>query len=407
MSGPLAGMRVLELAHIMAGPACGLMLADMGADVIKVEKAQGGDDTRRFVPPDINGESAAFMMMNRNKRGVAIDIKKPAGLRAIRRLAAGADIVIENFRPGTMARLGLGYEDLARENPALVYGSISGFGATGPLADRSGVDLVAQGFSGLMSITGEGPGRPPVKVGAPVSDTTAGMLLALAVVAAYSHRLRTGEGQRVETSLIEAAMAHTYWQSAIFLATGHSAGPLGSAHPLTSPYQAYACADGYIVLGAPNEHNWQRLLEAIEARELARDPRFADNARRREHNAALTEAIEARLAARPRAEWIERLEAVGVPCGPLHTIGEALCHPHTRAREMVVEVEHPRAGRMATLGCPMKFSRTPAGVRKAAPLYAEDTRPVLEAHGFSVAEIEALAAEGAIAVADALAGAEA
>jgi len=404
--GPLAGVTVLEFSMFMAGPTCGLMLADLGAEVFKIERIPGGDDTRRMTPPEVARESAAFMMMNRNKRGVAIDIKKPGGLRAIHRLAARAEIVIENFRPGTMARLGLGYEELAKDNPALVYGSVSGFGATGPLAERAGVDLVAQGFSGLMSITGEGPGRPPVKVGAPVSDTTAGMLLALAVVAAYSHRLRTGRGQRVETSLIEAAMAHTYWQSAIFLATGRSPGPMGSAHPLTSPYQAYACADGYIVLGAPNELNWQRLLEAIEAPELGADPRFADNARRLEHNAELTEAIEARLAARSRAAWIARLEAAGVPCGPVHSVGEALSHPHVRAREMVVEVEHPRAGRIETLGCPMKFSETPSGVRKAAPLYAEDTHAVLEAHGFDAAEIEALIEDGAIAVAEGLAAAD-
>jgi crotonobetainyl-CoA:carnitine CoA-transferase CaiB-like acyl-CoA transferase len=230
-------MRVIELAHIMAGPACGLMLADMGADVIKVERL-AGDDTRRFLPPDIRGESAAFMMMNRNKRGMALDLKHPDGRAALMRLVATADVLIENYRAGTMAGLGLGYETLKERNPALIYCEISGFGRTGPYAERGGFDLIAQGMSGLMSITGEGPGRPPVKVGAPVTDITAGILAAMGVLAAYANRLKTGLGQRVDTSLFEAGIVHTYWQSAIAFATGQSPGPLGSAHPLNAPYQA-------------------------------------------------------------------------------------------------------------------------------------------------------------------------
>ena len=242
--GPLTGLKVIELAHIMAGPACGLMLADMGADVIKVEKVPGGDDSRRFLPPDIDGESAAFMMMNRNKRGIAVNLKEPGGKKVIKRLFKTADVVIENYRIDTMDKLGLGYDDLIKENPGLIYCAISGFGRTGPYAERGGFDLIAQGMSGLMSITGEGPGRPPVKMGAPITDITAGILGAMAVSAAYAHKLKTGEGQKIDTSLFEAGIVHTYWQSAIGLATGVAPGPMGSAHPLNGPYQAFQTTDG-------------------------------------------------------------------------------------------------------------------------------------------------------------------
>src|SRR3954470_14119799 len=269
-SGPLAGMRVIELAHIMAGPVCGLMLADMGAEVIKVEKMEG-DDTRRTVPPALDGESAAYMMMNRGKRGISLNLKDPDGVAVLRRLLTGADALIENYRGGTMERLGIGYDTLREEFPELVYCSLSGFGRTGPYADRAGFDLVAQGMSGLMSVTGEGPGRPPVKSGAPVTDITAGIVAAMGVLAAYVHRLKTGEGQEVDTSLFEAGVVQTYWQSAIALATGIAPGPMGSGHPLSAPYQAFATADGWITIGAANQGNWLRLVDLLEAVEVGAD----------------------------------------------------------------------------------------------------------------------------------------
>ena len=238
--GPLAGMRVLDLSHVMAGPVCGLMLADMGADVIKIERIPIGDDSRQMTTPSIGGESAAFMMMNRNKRGLALDLKKLKGQEVFRRLVKGADALIENYRKGTMEKFGLGYEALKAVNPGLIYCEISGFGRTGPMASQGGFDLVTQGMSGLMAITGEGPGRPPVKVGAPITDITGGLLATIGVCAAYAHKLKTGEGQRVDTSLFEAGITQTYWQSAIAFATGVSPGPLGSAHPLSAPYQAFA-----------------------------------------------------------------------------------------------------------------------------------------------------------------------
>ena len=399
-SGPLAGLRVVELAHIMAGPVCGLMLADMGAEVIKVEKVPGGDDTRRFRPPEIGGESAAFMMANRNKRGIAVDLKQEAGRRVVRRLLAGADVAIENYRRGTMERMGLSYESLKAENPGLILCEISGFGRSGPYADRGGFDLIAQGMSGLMSITGEAPGRPPVKVGAPVTDITAGILGALGICAAYAHRLRTGEGQRVDTSLFEAGITQTFWQSAIALATGESPGPLGSAHPLNAPYQAFATADGWITVGAANQANWLRLLEVIEAPALGEDPSFVSNEQRVRNVEALAEALAPIFAARPSADWLARLEAAGVPAGPVSGIAEMHRDPQALARGMVVEVPHARLGPIATLGPPVKFSETPAAVLHGAPLLGQDSRAVLSELGYAQDEIETLIDQAVVIAAD-------
>ena len=376
MSGPLEGVRVVELAHIMAGPVCGLMLADMGADVVKVERPEG-DDSRRFLPPEIGGESAAFMMMNRNKRGIVLDLKSEDGRAAILKLVARADILVENHRRGTMERLGLGHDVLAQANPALVHVEISGFGRTGPYADRGGFDLIAQGMSGLMSITGEGPGRLPVKVGAPVSDITAGILGAMGALAAYVRRLRTGEGQRVDTSLFEAGIVHTYWQSAIALATGTAPGPMGSAHPLNAPYQAFRTADGWICVGAANQRNWERLLGLIDAPDLAADPRFATNRDRMENREALAAVLDGIFARRPTAEWLAVMEEGGLPAGPVLDVAEMHADPQTRAREMVVDVEHPVAGRIETLGLPVKFSATPGRIARPAPRLGEHTAEVL------------------------------
>jgi crotonobetainyl-CoA:carnitine CoA-transferase CaiB-like acyl-CoA transferase len=276
-SGPLHGLKVLELGHVMAGPVCGMMLADMGADVIKLEKISGGDDSRRMVPPQIKDESAAFLVLNRNKRGIAVDLKSPRGIEIVKKLIQEVDILIENFRLGTMERLGLEYEMVRKLNPSLVYCSLSGFGRTGPYASRGGFDLVAQGMSGLMSITGQRHNQTPVKVGPPVTDITAGILGAMGVLAAYAHRLKTGEGQLVDTSLYEAGIVQTYFHSAIFLATGESPGPIGSAHIMSAPYQAFPTADGWITVGAANQANWLRLVEVIEAPELLKDERFVEN----------------------------------------------------------------------------------------------------------------------------------
>ncbi len=394
--GPLSGMTVIELAHIMSGPTCGLMLADMGADVIKVEKPEG-DDSRRFLPPDINGESAAFMMMNRNKRGIAIDLKSEDGKAVLRRLLSKADALIENFRTGTMEGFGLGYETLKQENPGLIYCEISGFGRTGPYAGRAGFDLIAQGMSGLMAITGEGPGRPPVKVGAPVSDIVAGILAAMGVCAAYAHKLKTGQGQKVDTSLFEAGITLTYWQSAIAFATGRSPGALGSAHPLSAPYQAFRTADGWITVGAANQRNWERLLSVLGRPELKDDPRFALNADRMSNLEALTGILNSEFSRQNSATWLERLEAAGVPAGPVLTVAEMHENPQTLAREMTPEVDHPRAGRVRTIGTPVKFSETGCRIERAAPTLGQHARGILEEFGFSASEIERLFRNGAVA----------
>jgi crotonobetainyl-CoA:carnitine CoA-transferase CaiB-like acyl-CoA transferase len=393
--GPLAGMRVLELAQIMAGPTCGMMLADMGADVIKVEKLPGGDDARGYREPRINGVSAPFLMMNRNKRGIALNLKLPQGRDILLRLVREADVLTENYRRGTLEKLGLGYDVLAQVNPGLIYCAVSGYGRDGPLASRGGFDLIAQGFAGLMAVTGE-PGRPPVKNGNPVADINAGILAAAGVAAAYAHKQRTGQGQIVDTSLLEAALQQTYWYAAIHFATGESPGPTGSAHLLTAPYQAFHASDGWINIGGANQANWERITDVLGHPEWRADARFATNSARLQHLEALTSLINAVLATRTKTEWIERFDAAGVPVGPVNSIAEALADPQTLARGMVVDLVHPQAGMTRALGCPIHFSKTPTAITRAAPLLGEHTREVLREHGYADADVDAFVAAGVV-----------
>jgi crotonobetainyl-CoA:carnitine CoA-transferase CaiB-like acyl-CoA transferase len=394
--GPLRGMKVIDLTHVMAGPTCTLMLADMGAEVIKIEKTPAGDDSRHMVPPKIGDETAAFLMMNRNKRGIVLDLKSEGGKAILRRLIESADVLIENFAPGVMNRLGFGYEDLRAQYPALIYCSLSGFGRTGPYRHRRGFDLVAQAMSGIMSFTGKSSDGPPVKCGAPLSDITAGILAAMGILAAFVHRLKTGQGQWVETSLFEAALVQTYWQSAIALATGVAPRAMGSAHPLNAPYQAFETADGWIAVGGANQTNWLRLLQALQAPELADDPRFRSGADRMAHLSELEADLTRRFRQKPAKYWLAVLEEKGVPCGPVYDMLQGLADPQTLAREMVVEVEHSTLGPVKTLGLPVKFSATPGKVRKGAPRYGEHTREVLREYGFDDGEIERFISDGAV-----------
>src|ERR1700722_3935304 len=398
--GPLTGLKVVDLTHVMAGPTCTLMLADMGAEVIKIEKIPAGDDTRYMVPPRIGDEAASFLMMNRNKKGIALDLKTAGGAKVLRRLIGSADVLVENFGPGVMDRLGFGYADIKKDHPALIYCSLSGFGRTGPYKHRRGFDLVAQAMSGIMSFTGERREGPPVKCGAPLSDITAGILAAMGILAAYTHRLKTGRGQWVETSLFEAALVQTYWQGAIALATGGAPKAMGSAHPLNAPYQAFEAADKWIVLGGANQKHWLRTLEVLGIPELARDPRFATGGDRMAHLKELEDLLSARFRTQSAAYWLDALEEGGVPCGPVNDMLQALADPQTIAREMVVEVEHSSLGSVKTIGLPIKFSETPGKVRPGAPRYGEHTGAILSAYGFDADEIAALQQEGAIAAAD-------
>ena len=395
MAGPLTGMRVIELAHIMSGPICGMMLADMGADVLKVEKTPDGDDSRRFAPILDCGESASFMIVNRNKRDIGLNLKTAGGRDVLTRLLANADVVTENYRAGTMEKFGLGYEQLKQMNPGLIYCSISGFGRTGPYADKGGFDLIAQGMSGLMSVTGE-EGRPPIKAGSPVADINAGILAALGIAAAYAEKQRTGLGQMVDTSLFEAGLQQMYWPAANYFGNGTILPKMGSANSTSTPYQAFPSKDGWINIGAANQNNYERLVEVLEMPELASDPRFSKNADRMKNREELVRILTARLVTRTTAEWVTLFDAAGLPAGAVLEIPEALAHPQAIARDMIVETEHPTAGPVKGLGLPIRFSGGRDNSLRAAPLLGQHTYEVLLELGYSEQEVEQLVQGNAV-----------
>ena len=394
MPEALEGVRVLDCSQILAGPFCSMLLADMGADVIKIEKPNGGDDTRRMGPPFIDTESAAFLAMNRNKRSIVLNFKEQSGVQAMKTLVKDADIVIENYRTGTMARLGLGYEDLKNINPGIIYCSISGFGRTGPYANRGGFDLVAQGMSGLMSITGV-PDSPPVKVGVPIADMNAGMFATYGILTAYINKLRTKKGQYLEISLLEAAIAYTVWESAGYFATGDIAEPLGSSHRNSAPYQALKTKDGHINVGAPNQSNWERFANAIERSDLVTRNEFKDNASRLVNRESLERELELTLTTKNSSEWLEVLEKSGVPAGPILNISEVWNDPQVEARNMKITLDHPTAGKITNIGLAAKLYSTPGRITKPAPLLGEHTREILVDAGYSKKNIEDLIDSGA------------
>jgi crotonobetainyl-CoA:carnitine CoA-transferase CaiB-like acyl-CoA transferase len=373
----LEGIRVLDLTQTMAGPFCTMLLADMGADVVKVEPPGRGEMTRTmgFAAPR-GDDSAAFLAINRNKRSITIDLKSPEGKELFRDLAATADVVVENFRPGVTERLGVDHATLAERNPRLIYASISGFGQTGPHRERPGFDLIAQGMSGVMSVTGE-PGGDPAKSGVPVSDLAAGMYCALGILNAHIARERTGEGQYVDTSLFEAALSFGIWETAELWATGRVPQPTGSAHRLTAPYQALRTADGYVTVGGNTTRLWERLCDVVGRPELTDDARFVDNDGRMTNREALQHELETVLTTATTDTWVARFEEAGVPAGPINDYQQVFEDPHTLERGMLEEYEHPVAGTVKTLGIPVKLSATPGSVRLPAPLLGQHTDEVL------------------------------
>ncbi|MDB5439670.1 MAG: putative acyl-CoA transferase/carnitine dehydratase [Caulobacteraceae bacterium] len=390
MTGALHGLRVIDCTHVIAGAWCSLLLADLGADVIKVETL-GGETTRGR--PD--SEFKPFDFVNRNKRVIAVDWSKPEGADVVRKLVESADIFVENFRPGALARKGLGYDDLIKIKPDLIYASVSGFGQTGPYRDRGGFDLIAQAMSGIMSFTGELGSDKPVAAGVPLSDLNAGVFAALGVLAALNHRNVTGEGQYVETSLFESAMAYTMWETGAYLTTGAVATRAGTRHRLAAPYEAFKTADGHIVVGVNNQGLWARFCTALGDEAMRNDPRFAVRHARVDNRDALQERIEAIFAGGTMAQWQEKLLAVGVPCGPLNTIAEALDDPQIKARGLLAQVE----GRQFTRA-PLVMSKTPVEVKRGPGRIGQHTREVLAEAGYGADEIEALAADGAVGVED-------
>jgi crotonobetainyl-CoA:carnitine CoA-transferase CaiB-like acyl-CoA transferase len=388
----LGGMTVLDSTQVMAGPYCTMVLCDMGARVIKVEPP--GGDSSRVMAGSTGTESAAFNAVNRGKLGIALDLQQAAGRDAFRRLARTADVLVENYRPGVMARLGLDYATLAQENPRLVYASISGYGQTGPAASKGGFDLVAQGASGIMSVTGE-PGRPPVKAGVPLTDLGAGLFALAAILAAVHWRTSSGRGQYIDTSLFEAGIALSVWEATEYF-SGQMPAPLGSAHRMSAPYQAFRCADGYVTVGAANDRAFAKLAPLLGHPEWLADPRFATDAERLRNREALAAAIEAEMSTATRAEWLARFEAAGIPSGPINNYAQVFADPQVAARDMVVEVDHPVLGRLRTLGSPVKMSATPLDPRRRAPRLGEHTDEVLRQAGVGDEQLRELRAAGAI-----------
>ncbi|MBV2365400.1 CaiB/BaiF CoA transferase family protein [Streptomonospora nanhaiensis] len=386
---PLDGFRVLDLTRFLSGPYCTMVLAELGADVIKVEQPITGDDSRRLAPK-VNGESYPFGMPNRSKRSVSLDLKDPRGRDVFLRLAQGADLVIENFRPGVVARLGIDHETLRAANPALIYCSISGFGQTGPYRDRPGFDIMAQGAVGFLRMTGHPDGRP-AKVGIAVNDIAAGATAIYSILAAELNRRATGQGDYIDISLVDAGLAWTVWESGAYFGSGEEPAPTGTRHRRSTPYQAYRTADGYVTIGANNDRLWHRLVvDALERPAWLEDERFATLPARMAHIDELQEEIEAITTTRPTAEWIKALDRAGVPGGPVLTYAEALADPHVIARGMVAEVEHPIVGTMRTIAPPAKFGSLEFEVKGPAPWLGQHTRDVLADAGLSEAEIAEL-----------------
>lgn len=390
MAGPLTGMRVMDFTRALAGPHCTMLLGDMGAEVIKIERVEGGDEVRRMGPPFINGESAAFMASNRNKKSLTVNLKDPRGQEICKRLARQVDVLVENFRPGVMKGLGLDYPTLAQVNPQLIYCSISGFGQTGPMADQGGYDTVAQGMSGIMLATGV-PGGPPVKAGVPVVDLGTGMFGALGVLAAYIARNKTGKGQHIDTSLLDTSVALGLIDGSDYLASGELPLPLASAHRRIAPHGAFRTKDGYITIAADSApRTWKTLCQLLGKEEIERHPQLADNTLRRKNLPLLIAQIEEATTQHDSAFWLEKLNAAGIPCGPVQHYDQVFRHPQVVARNLLVENRHPVAGAVRMVGKPLKFSDTPATDLVPSPALGQHRQEILQALAYTPSEIEQL-----------------
>ena len=388
--GPLDGIRVLDLTRVLAGPYCTMFLGDLGAEVVKVEQPGVGDDTRGWGPPFVGGESAYFLCVNRNKKSITVDLKSQDGVALLRRLAERADVLIENFRPGALERLGLGEKDLRANNPRLIYASLSGFGADGPMSDAPGYDLIVQAWGGLMSITGM-PDGDPTKVGVAIIDLVAGLMLGKAIVSALFAREQLGIGQKIDTSLLEAEVACLINVGSNYLIEGKIPRRWGNAHPSIVPYQSFKTADGYVVIGVASEGIWRRFCRAIGRSELADDPRFAKNSNRVQNREVLIAALAEIFLGRETGAWMQLLNEAEVPCAPVQTIDEVFKAPQVLHREMLVNVEHPTAGTVPMTGIPVKFSATPASIRLPPPALGQHTEEVLTSWlGIEREEIEEL-----------------
>lgn len=395
MALALEGMKVLDLSRILTGPYCTMMLADMGAEVLKVEAPGTGDDTRQWGPPFLAGESTYFLSVNRNKRSLTLNLKHPSGKEVFLALVRWADVLVENFRPGTMEKLGIGYSQLKQINPGLVYCSISGFGNSGPYKDKPGYDVLAQAMGGMMGVTGY-EGGAPVKAGMSIADIGAGMFAAFGILAALLARHNTGRGQVVDTSLLEAQVAwHTYLATA-YLAAGKVPRKLGSAHPSIAPYQAIKCKDGYFVVAVGNDSLWQKFCQALDLSDLGADPQWATNPQRAIRREELIALLEERLAEGTVLELVDRCEAAGVPAGPIYGLDQVYSDPQVLARDMVVEVQHPTVGAFRMTGIPIKLSDTPGAIQSAPPTLGQHTTDVLKQLGYSEEQIEQMRRDGAI-----------
>jgi formyl-CoA transferase len=395
-NGPLAGIRVLDLSRVLAGPYCTMFLGDLGAEVVKIEQPGVGDDTRGWGPPFAGGESAYFLCVNRNKQSLTVDLKSPEGISLIRRLAERADVLIENFRPGAMDEFGLGYEVLHAVNSKLIYASLSGFGADGPMAQVPGYDLIVQAWGGLMSITGT-PESGPLKVGVAIIDLVAGLMLGKSIVAALYAREKNGQGQKLDTSLMEAEVAVLINTGSNYLMNGKVPGRWGNAHPTIVPYQSFQTADSYLVIGVASEGIWQRFCKAIGKAELANDPRFAKNADRVANRESLIPLLTEMFRGKDNDTWLRLLNEAEVPSAPIQTIDQVFNAPQVLHRNMLLEVPHPAAGAVRMAGLPVKFSATPASVRRPPPLLGEHSAQVLSSWlGMSADAIAELKQKGVI-----------